>query len=80
MRSVRSWRWRQKPVGLAITRAIPLIAGALLLLCAAGGPSLRPRDAMAGHLVLAKCLDVHVGPGPHRWPSLNGNPDATWSL
>jgi hypothetical protein len=42
MRNVRSWRWRQKSVGLAITRAIPLIAGALLVLCAAWGPSLRP--------------------------------------
>jgi hypothetical protein len=42
MRSLRSWRWRQKPVGLAITRTVPLIAGALLLLCAV--PSLRPRD------------------------------------
>jgi hypothetical protein len=42
MRYVRSWRWRQKPVGLAITRAIPLIGGALLLLCTAWGPSLRP--------------------------------------
>ncbi len=44
MRGVRSWRWRQKPVGLAITRAVPVIAGVLLLLCAGGGARLRPRD------------------------------------
>ena len=44
MRSVRSWRWRQKPVGLAITRAILLIGGALLALCAVCGPSLRPQE------------------------------------
>jgi hypothetical protein len=42
MCSVRSWRYRQRPVGLAITRAIPMIAVALLALCAAGGPALRP--------------------------------------
>jgi hypothetical protein len=44
MREVRSWKWHQKPVGLAITRAVPLIGGLLLLLCAAGGPAFRPRD------------------------------------
>jgi hypothetical protein len=42
MRYVRGWTWREKPVGLAISRAIPLIGGALLLLCAAWGPALRP--------------------------------------
>ncbi len=44
MRRLRIWRWRQKPVGLAITRAIPFIAGALLVLCAV--PSFRPRDLL----------------------------------
>jgi hypothetical protein len=44
MRNVRRWKWRQKPVGLAIARAIPLIAGALLVLCAA--PALRPRELL----------------------------------
>jgi hypothetical protein len=42
MRNVRSWRWRQKPVGLAITRAIPLIACALALLCVVWKPLLPP--------------------------------------
>ena len=41
---MRSWTWRQKSVGVAITRAVPLIAGALLLLCAAWGSEFRPRD------------------------------------
>jgi len=45
MRNVRSWNWRQKPVGLALTRAIPLIAVALVVLCAAWGQSIWPRDA-----------------------------------
>lgn len=44
MRNLRNWRWRQKPVGQAITRAIPLIAGALLVLCAAWCPLFRPRE------------------------------------
>jgi len=44
MRNVRGWKWRQKPVGLAVTRAIPLIAGVLLVLCGVLGPSLWPRD------------------------------------
>jgi hypothetical protein len=48
MRYVRSWRWRQKPVGLAITRAIPLIGGALLVLSAAAVPRLLPREAWPG--------------------------------
>jgi hypothetical protein len=45
MRYLQSWRWRQKPVGLAITRAIPLICGALLVLSAAAVPRLLPREA-----------------------------------
>jgi hypothetical protein len=44
MRYVRGWRWRQRPVGLAITRAIPLIAGALLVISAAAVPRLLPRE------------------------------------
>jgi hypothetical protein len=44
MRNVRSWSWRHKPVGLAITRAIPLIAVAILALSAAAVPRL-PRAA-----------------------------------
>jgi hypothetical protein len=48
MRSLRSWRWRQRPVGLAITRAIPLIGGALLVLSAAGMPRLLPRETWPG--------------------------------
>jgi hypothetical protein len=44
MRNVRSWKWRQKPAGLAVTRAIPLIAVLLLVLCVAWGPTLRPRN------------------------------------
>ncbi|MGA3166022.1 MAG: hypothetical protein ABSF14_07860 [Terriglobia bacterium] len=48
MRYVRSWRWRQKPVGLAITRAIPLIGGALLVFSAAAVPRLLPREAWPG--------------------------------
>jgi hypothetical protein len=47
MRSVGSWKWREKPVGRAITRAIPLIAGALLVLCAARGPALRAGEDWA---------------------------------
>ncbi len=42
MRRVRPWLWRQQPVGLAITRAIPVIAIALFLICVAAGPSFRP--------------------------------------
>jgi hypothetical protein len=42
MRYARGWTWRQKPVGLAITRAIPLMAGVLFVLCVAYGPALRP--------------------------------------
>ena len=44
MRNVRGWKWRKKPAGLALTRAIPLIACVLLALCVAWGPSIRPRD------------------------------------
>lgn len=43
-RNVRNWRWRQKPVGRAISRAIPLIAGTLLVLCAVWAPALHPRE------------------------------------
>jgi hypothetical protein len=42
MRRVRSWEWRRKPVGRAITRAVPVIAATLLVICAVGGPRLRP--------------------------------------
>ena len=42
MRRVRRWKWREKPVGLAITRAIPIIAVALLAVCVVAGPSFRP--------------------------------------
>ena len=42
MQTLRSWKWRQKPVGMAITRAIPVIAGTLLVICAVGGSRLRP--------------------------------------
>ena len=43
MRSVRGWKWRQKPVGLSFVRAIPLIGGALVVLCAGWGPSFQAR-------------------------------------
>ena len=42
MRTVRGWTWRNKPVGLAMTRAIPLVAVTLLVLCVAWGPEFRP--------------------------------------
>ncbi|MGO8789290.1 MAG: hypothetical protein ACLQVL_18145 [Terriglobia bacterium] len=45
MRYLRSWRWHEKPVGLAITRAIPLIACTLLVFCAATASNLRLRQA-----------------------------------
>jgi hypothetical protein len=57
MRNVRSWQWRQKPVGLAIVRAIPLIAGILLVLSVAGGPSLRAQVDSASQGGYALMLD-----------------------
>jgi hypothetical protein len=45
MRYLWSWRWRQKPVGVAITRAVPVICAALLALSAAVAPKLLPREA-----------------------------------
>jgi hypothetical protein len=41
MRNTRGWRWREKPVGLAINRSIPVIAGLLFVLCASWNPSQR---------------------------------------
>lgn len=40
IRKIRNWTWRGKSVGLAISRAIPLIAGALLVICIAWGRQL----------------------------------------
>ncbi len=42
MRKVKNWEWNWKPVGLAITRSIPLIAVALALIFVAM-PSARPQ-------------------------------------
>jgi len=47
MRNVRSWKWREQPVGLAITRAIPLIAVAVVVLSAAWVMSLPPGEGWA---------------------------------
>jgi hypothetical protein len=45
MRSVRNWRWRQKPTGLAIARAIPVICVAALAVSAAAYPRALPAQA-----------------------------------
>jgi hypothetical protein len=41
MRSIRGWKWREKTVGVGMTRFIPAIAGMLLLLAAVGGTAFR---------------------------------------
>jgi hypothetical protein len=43
MRDLRGWTWRQKPVGRAVARAVPLVATAMLAFSALAVPRLLPR-------------------------------------
>jgi hypothetical protein len=37
-RQLRSWQWRSRPIGLMLTRAVPIIAVVSLLVCAGAAP------------------------------------------